>query len=531
SFFQVSAAAAVLPTDSSSPKSGCVFLGIEGKYITQIQEAIDLINKIRLEACNEGVIDPNTGVPLTPGDYVPIKWSAGLEYVARIRAAEASITMAHKRLNGESIWDLKSPGGIRSYGEVIAWNRGETMTQGINQWYDEKKDWVNKTPGAVTGHYTQMIDPKHLYVGLGTFCSKSAKYYNTTVGEFCGSLNNPDTSRGSATGSIIQTLEVRNEYIAYNISGTDTLYVSAEVTFTDSWSNILKTKDLTLIGDSAKNVRWSSSNNDIVSVSDGKLTVKSCGSAVITAKLPGGSSLTKSVSYKHSYKTSTTAAACGTDGKIVNTCTVCGDTDTQIIPKTNQHSYKTSATAATCGTDGKIIKTCTVCGDTDTQTIPKTGQHSFGDWKTAKVPTADSDGLETRICSVCSTTESRTLRYEPQDTSGDINSSSDNSGSSPDSSSSGSSSEDSSSETSSDSSSSGSSTENSSSGTASGSSSSVTSSSSEIRDENTSGSHGVTSGTSDSAPSNGMMSLLLIGGVLAVGVIVLLICLIKRRRK
>ena len=53
-------AATVLPTDVGTPRSGCVFLGVEGKYIVQIDEALNLINKIRQEACNEGVINPVT---------------------------------------------------------------------------------------------------------------------------------------------------------------------------------------------------------------------------------------------------------------------------------------------------------------------------------------------------------------------------------------------------------------------------------------------------------------------------------------
>ncbi len=520
SFLRVNAAAAtVLPTDSDAPQSGCTFLGIEGKYIAQIQEALDRINEIRLEACKEGVKNPSSGKPLTTADYIPIKWSADLEYIARLRAAEASVTMDHKRLNGESIWGITGPNGIRSFGEVIAWNWSETMVNGINQWYGEKSDWVNNT-GGVTGHYTQMIDPEHRYVGLGTFCSKSVKYYNTTAGEFSGNLNNPDTSRGKSTGNIIQTLEVSNNLISYDISGSDTLSVSAAVTFTDYWGGALKTSGLTLVGASAKNVQWSSSNNDVVTVSNGKVTVKKCGSAVITAKLPDGSSLTKSVSSQHSYKTTTTAATCKSEGTIVKTCTVCGDKNTQTIPKTNQHSYKTTTTAATCKSEGKITETCTVCGDTNTKTIPKTNQHSFGDWVTTKTPTQSSDGLEKRVCAVCNAEETRTLKYEGSDTSSDVNSSSG----------------DNSSSTSPDSNSSSVSSNGGSSASLSSDDSSESSSGEGIQSEDSSDGSDVTdtSDTSDNDRSNGMLPFLIAGGILLAGGAVLaicVICLIRRKRK
>ena len=104
----------VLYPDVQTASEDCTMLGIEGKYIVQIQEALDLINEIRKEACEEGVRSPSTGNPLTMADYVPIRWSADLEYIARIRAAEGSLTMDHVRTDGSSCFNLASPNGVRS---------------------------------------------------------------------------------------------------------------------------------------------------------------------------------------------------------------------------------------------------------------------------------------------------------------------------------------------------------------------------------------------------------------------------------
>ena len=41
------------------------------------------------------------------------------------------------------------------------------MLDGIEQCYAEKQDWVKQNANAVTGHYTQMIDPENLYVWNG----------------------------------------------------------------------------------------------------------------------------------------------------------------------------------------------------------------------------------------------------------------------------------------------------------------------------------------------------------------------------
>lgn len=125
-----------LPTDVTTAKTGCTFLGIKGSYITDMQNALNRINEIRKEACDERIKDPrNEYRYLTPSDYVPIKWSSDLEYIARIRAAEASIYMAHTRLNEYDCFSIKSPNGIQSHGEVLAWNSTGKFIPGIEQWY------------------------------------------------------------------------------------------------------------------------------------------------------------------------------------------------------------------------------------------------------------------------------------------------------------------------------------------------------------------------------------------------------------
>ena len=409
-------AVSTLPTTSAEPSPGCTFLGIEGKYITQIQDAIDRINEIRLEACREGVISPATKKPLTPDDYVPIQWSADLEYIARIRAAEASVTIGHTRTNGKSIW-FSGPNGISSNAEDIAWNWSETMTYGIEQWYDEKDDWVDNK-GGVTGHYTSMIDPRYHFVGLATFCSGVTNFYNTTVGEFSMSKTVPDTSRGSSTGTIIQTLDVKNEYITYeivcpdNIKDADAISVAASVTFQDSRS----TKGLVLPEDTAKNIQWSSSDSNIIYVSNGQIKIKTCGSVIISAKLPDGKTISKPVSVQHDYEETTKQATCKDAGAIIKKCKICGNTVTETIPKTNQHTYETTTKEATCKDEGAIIKKCKVCGNTVTETIPKTNQHKFGSWVTTKAPTATEDGTETRTCTVCGTVETRPLKHMSSET-------------------------------------------------------------------------------------------------------------------
>lgn len=372
-------AATVIPTDVTSPSSGCTLLGIEGKYIVQIPEALARINQIRQEACEEGVRNPATGKPLTSSDYVPIKWSSDLEYIARIRAAEASVTMDHVRTNGKSCFALQSPRAVGSYGEVIAWNFGETMVDGINQWYGEKADWVNQTPGAVTGHYTQMIDPRNFYVGLGTFCSETARYYNTTAGEF-SSRTGLDETQGIGIASCIQLLEVNNSYLTnlYTVSGSTSgkygdrtpLRFTTGMRINDYWGNSLATDGLLVMG----TISWSSSNAGIASVdASGTLTAHMCGSAQISAKDTAGHTGSLTFEVEHiEVSDPAVPATCTSSGKTDGShCSICGEVltaqeDTNALG--HKFSRYTSNNDATALQDGTKTAKCHRCGAIDTVT-------------------------------------------------------------------------------------------------------------------------------------------------------------------
>ena len=81
---------------------------LKGEFDAETKEAIlSKINKLRKEACDEGITLPDTGygdiVPalgkmtLKPEDYVEAKWSNELEQIAMIRAAECIFYYSHTR--------------------------------------------------------------------------------------------------------------------------------------------------------------------------------------------------------------------------------------------------------------------------------------------------------------------------------------------------------------------------------------------------------------------------------------------------
>lgn len=312
--------------DTNTASSGCTMLGIEGTYYADAQGALDRINEIRKEACKEGVPDPrDKSKNLTEDDYVEIKWSQSLEMIARLRAAESSVTRAHKRLNGKS-WGALSYGGITASSECLAWNYSNSLITGINQWYEEKSDWVNQTEGATTGHYTALINPSNTYVGLGDFNSSVTTYSNTLAGEFdntCGSLGETPLSQEK---DIIQKVEVKDSYISgYSLSGAEAVgkesteeYIPyASVTYTN---NPVEFRLLTAL-------TYASSDTDIATVAstqDGvAVTGITDGTATITGSLNGTELVSQEITIgcKHQYDYKQSGSF------FTRTCSLCGATN------------------------------------------------------------------------------------------------------------------------------------------------------------------------------------------------------------
>ena len=451
---------ATLPTDVTTVKTGRMFLGIKGSYITDMQNALNRINAIRKEACDEGIKDPrNERRNLTSSDYVPIKWSSDLEYIARIRAAEASVYRQHIRLNGYDAFAIYSPNGVRSWGEVLAWNTSRTFLQGIEQWYREKKDWVGNT-GKVTGHYTQMIDPDNIYVGLATFINPNAGYSTTTAGEFTSQRNLDysqgtsgavlDENAGPAIDNCIQTVEVKTDKITASMSDFNSLAapdsVQAEFNLT-----VYNCKMETLGA-----AKWTSSDVKTAAVDNtGKVTGVHEGSADITAAC-GDLTATKTIQVtghpnielknakeatcstegytgdkickdcgktieagttipkkEHSWDAGkvTKAANCTEKGIRTYTCQSCSITRTEDIPALGHKAVTDAAVAATCETDGKTEGShCSVCGTilTAQKTVKATG-HDWDEGKITKAATCEEKGVKTYTCRTCKKTRTEDI--------------------------------------------------------------------------------------------------------------------------
>ncbi len=151
-----------------------------------------------------------------------------------------------------------------------------------------------------------------------------------------------------------------------------------------------------------KNIKWSSSNNNVATVSSsGLVTSKSEGTAVITATSEdGGLKATCNVTvHNHSYTaTVEKAATCSQEGIRRYTCK-CGDTYTEPIGKTSHKYVGKITTPAGCTTSGVKTFTCSVCQAQYTESIKPTG-HSMTSSIT-KSPTCTEKGTKHYWCTKC----------------------------------------------------------------------------------------------------------------------------------
>ena len=350
----------ILPSDQDKPSQSCIFLGVYGNFYTDKEKALQRINDIRKEACNEGVKDPETNEKFKPSDYKPYKWSTELEFIARIRAMEGGLTIGHSRLNGKSIFTVQK-NEIRSWAENLAWNwENANSIDMINQWYDEKHDWVTGGPG-VTGHYESLISSRFSYVGLGWFNSKYTKYPSCLAGAFSETAKGEDFIEEKK--GIIQTVDVLKKNIkSYYLEGkkimktNETQILTPRIQLSNPNLSIwpLKRYDLTYI----------SSNSSIAKVDKtGKIEALKTGNVTITCKNPDNTNYaTFNIKIKCDHEKKlikTVDSTCTKTGTNTYECDICKtkvDSEIKMKPHDFKFTYSNGKSTGTCTHCKKVIK-------------------------------------------------------------------------------------------------------------------------------------------------------------------------------
>lgn len=303
SLFQISEtalAASIRPSDTNKAENGNILAGVSGSFERVSKTKIlKRINEIRKEACNKGYLNPSTGKKLKSSDYVPIKWSSNLEWIAQLRAAECTVNESHTRPNNKSCFSIMRK-NEQSWAENLAWNYSGLMA-GIEQWYNEKNDWVKQNQNAVTGHYTSLINPNYKFIGLGSFVRDSGGWYGVSA-EFSSS-NTGSQAQSKLNGKVIQTIEVgKKNTKSLKLSAPSSLKVkktkNLKVTCNITYPGIMGGNNTTK-GQILKGITWKSSKPSVLSVnSSGKITAKKAGKATITAKIKGLATVKKTITVK-----------------------------------------------------------------------------------------------------------------------------------------------------------------------------------------------------------------------------------------
>ena len=189
--------------------SGNILIGVDGiHYTPNIQAILTRINEIRMEAYRLGYVSR----------YEPAVWSNSLQEAAKTRAAEAMITVDHKRLTNKSVFTAGT--GINA--ENLAWNNTNneaSFIDAIEQFYSEKSEYLKERAGqphGETGHYKSMINPDLKYVGFGSFDITPNKW--TTISMLM-SRTQGGTSSATAFGNVTQYLEALGSDVSNIVIG------------------------------------------------------------------------------------------------------------------------------------------------------------------------------------------------------------------------------------------------------------------------------------------------------------------------
>lgn len=414
-------------TDVKTASANCSLVGVEGAYIKQTKAILSKINSMRKQACENGVPNPeNPDVKLTSNDYRPVKWSKDLGSSAKIRAAELSLVWGYVRPNGKmwsDVWS-GSKNKVKSSRELIA--KG-SFSDALEQWEAQKDS-----------NYSQLINPKNLYVGVGTFTNSETKK-NTTSIEFSTEDTNTnditdDPAKDANNSSVkgVQKIELEKDLILCSVSlDKNTAEIKDKKIKAKVVAQVNNNDKRKIVFLEKSNIKWNSSDTDVATVQDtstqdasnkfynlsGKVTIKNAGGCDIEFKKGDDIKASAYLRVTHTHKWDNgkvvTPATCEKPGKTVYTCTVCGQTRTdETVPRKTGHKHTEikGAKSATCEKEGYTGDTyCKDCGKkiADGEKIPATG-HQWSE-KVIVPATENKQGKATYTCTVCGKTETRVI--------------------------------------------------------------------------------------------------------------------------
>ena len=144
------------------------------------------------------------------------------------------------------------------------------------------------------------------------------------------------------------------------------------------------------------------------------LTLTSCGdkaktaaySVTVSAKATGTNGVITTNAETDCHKDAT----CTEAGYACYQCSDCQENNREDIPALG-HTWETQMTTPISCVQNKVVKRCSVCGNTETSLVParNKGPHKWGEWYPQKEATESAEGVAIRECELCGKMETKTL--------------------------------------------------------------------------------------------------------------------------
>ena len=238
-----------------------------------------------------------------------------------------------------------------------------------------------------------------------------------------------ETKYASKTdGTVTQTCKSCGYVNKFTVPTSTTVYWRTDLSNTTFSSVLSKTQfsvgdsiDFWLYDDTDYTVEFS--DRSMVSVNKlenyandiRRITFKNGGSLTVKIYPTYNPSVAKTYKFtcgctSHTYGSAviTKQPTCTAEGTKTKTCTQCGATVTETIPKTS-HKYADTVVAPTCTADGYTLHKCSVCGTSYKDSTTKATGHSYGNSVVTKQPTCTSEGTKTKTCTKCNATVTEKL--------------------------------------------------------------------------------------------------------------------------
>ena len=190
------------------------------------QAILDYINRVRQEACNEGLYHPwannYQGGYLTSANYTPIAWDGVTERYALTRAVDICFSFGHVwNSSYDSVVGIVDGGVLRNrnFENISSGTAAASIDALLNNYYREKQDYINLCNEAVAkglsgaelknyiasngparglGHFMDMTSPTHRSVGGATVVrggwSRNVLIYSDGASSSTSFLNNSGTT-------------------------------------------------------------------------------------------------------------------------------------------------------------------------------------------------------------------------------------------------------------------------------------------------------------------------------------------------